>query len=74
VKKFLIGAAVAAIPITATALWTNILSIPFEYVKSKFTRTETIGAELHVQMPANFPPIRELNVTRTASGANFELK
>ena len=69
-KKLLILLAAVG-SLTAGVLWKNFLSMPFDYAKSKFTRTEppTLGPELHLKVPQG-----EYVVTRTASGTNVEFK
>jgi hypothetical protein len=71
-KKRLI-IAVLGIPATLViALTTDIVSVPFDYLRGSFSRPE-IGAELHVSVPQNYPSIRGLVVTRTVSGTNVEI-
>jgi hypothetical protein len=72
-KRILI-AGLALVGTTAiTAMTTNIVSAPFDYLRDLFARPE-IGAELHFRVPENYPPIRGFVMTRTASGTNVEIQ
>lgn len=65
--------AVVGIPATiVTAMMTNIAAVPFDYLRSLYSRPE-IGAEWHVSIPPNYPAIGGVVVTRTATGTNVDL-
>jgi hypothetical protein len=69
-KKFI---AVLSIPAAiVAALATNVVSVPFDYLRGLFSRPE-IGPELHLKIPPNYPAIGGLIVTRTATGTNVDL-
>jgi hypothetical protein len=50
----------------------TIVSTPLNYLPSLFP-SPGIGAELHLSVPQNYPPIGGLVVTRTATGTNVDI-
>jgi hypothetical protein len=71
-KRWMI--AVFGIPgIIVTALTTNIVSAPFDYLRNSFSSRPEIGSELRVSIPQNYPPIGGLVVIRSATGTNVDL-
>ncbi len=71
-KRLLIGAAV--ITAAVTAFTTNIISVPFELLRSWFTQTATLGNEVRVVVPKDFPPIREFYIARPITGTHVEIR
>ncbi len=63
---------IAIAALVGTAIITDTVSIPFDHLKNALKQEPTLGGEVSVEAPGNFP--YTLTLTRAATGTSLQIE